>query len=278
MTIRTYFWEDRIISRAEFRLRKLLPGDPYRYFLVGNAGDILSRQLIERRYGQQVHNVASGGKRLLMVGSIGHRIQPGDLLCGIGVKTREIPSAREAPVQIWGLRGPVSREVFQKAGHDVSEAKFFLDPGLLIRFQMTDALESIRPSGAIFVPHYRERAKYIERLPKGIRFVDIDAAPEAVAREIIGAELVYASSLHGVIFAHALHRPCVLVRPQTVEPMLKYEDYYASVGLALPKPLDDIWQANLASAPSSPADVSYGEDDFVFPSIELLRKAGIAAE
>lgn len=276
MKIRTYYWDDRIISRFELRLRKLLRRGPYRHFVVGNAGDILSRQLIEKHYGCPTRNETTGGKRLLVVGSIGHRIQAGDVLCGIGIKTREIPTAAQAPVRIWGLRGPVSREVFLRAGHDVSEAKFFLDPGLLMRFQMAEALQSVRPEGAIFIPHYRERGQCVGRLPSGIRFVDIDSDPRDVALAVIGAELVYTSSLHGIIFAHALGRPCMWVRPQTDEPMLKYEDYYASVGLDLPKPLDSIWDASTASAPISPADIRYQEDDFVFPDIEFLRDAGVA--
>ena len=44
MKIRTYFWHDRVISKREFELRKLLRRKPYHHFLVGNAGDLMIQQ------------------------------------------------------------------------------------------------------------------------------------------------------------------------------------------------------------------------------------------
>jgi pyruvyltransferase len=276
MKIRTYYWRDRVISGPEFLARRLLHRAAYNHFRVGNAGDILAPELIEKHYGMPSINDKGAGHRLLLVGSIAHSMLPGDILCGVGVKTREVPSASEAPVRVWALRGPISRDVLEAAGHDVSGIKFLLDPGLKMRFEMEEAAQRATPHGAIFIPHYREREKYLHSLPKGIRFVNIDDSPANVGRAILSAELVYTSSLHGIIFAHALRRPCVLVSPQTHEPMLKYEDYYASVNLPLPRALSDIWQADLATAPNSPAEIHYENSDFVLPDLALLRSSGIA--
>jgi pyruvyltransferase len=276
MRIRTYYWHDRVISGPEFLARRLFRRAAYNHFRVGNAGDILGRELIEKHYGCSTINDKHAGCRLLLVGSTGHCMLPGDILCGVGLKTRDIPSAAEVAVRVWALRGPLSRDIFKAAGHDVSEIKFLMDPGLKIRFEMEAAARYAEPDGAIFIPHYREREKYIHSLPPGIRFVDIDDSPVNIGQAILSAELVYSSSLHGVIFAHALRRPCVLVSPQTQEPMLKYEDYYASVNLPLPRPLSDIWQADLATSPNSPAEINYENSDFVLPDLELLEATGIA--
>ncbi len=276
MRIRTYYWRDRVISGPEFLARRILHRAAYNHFRVGNAGDILAPELIEKHYGCPTINDPKAGNRLLLVGSIAHCILPGDILCGIGLKTRDIPNASSVAVRVWALRGPISRDVFKAAGHDVSEIKFLLDPGLKIRFEMEEAARCAEPHGAIFIPHYREREKYIRSLPRGIRFVDIDSTPANVGQAILSAELVYSSSLHGVIFAHALRRPCVLVSPQTEEPMLKYEDYYASVDVPLPRALSDIWQADFATAPNSPAEIHYENSDFVLPDLDLLQSSGIA--
>jgi hypothetical protein len=274
--IRAYFWEDRVITPQEFRLRVTLDRSPYNHFVVGNAGDILARDLVRRIYGCQVHLDRKRGKRLLLVGSVATQMRDGDLICGIGAKTPDFPSASQARVHVWAVRGPRTLEAMRAAGHDVSGVKFQLDPGLMMRFLMPEVDLSIEPKGVVFIPHYRERTLYADgNLPRGIRMIDIDNRPESVARQILHAELVYSASLHGIIFAHALKRPCVLVAPQTQEPNFKYEDYYASVGLPLPRPLPDIESARFHAAPTSPADVRYERSDFVWPSLHDLESLGI---
>ena len=275
MKIRTYFWEARIISPFQLRARQVFRRSPHLYFLVGNAGDILARELIEREYNCATQNDPSQGKRLLVVGSIGHSIRKGDIVCGIGVKTKEIPKASDTPVRVWAVRGPITYDVFKAAGHDVSTVRFQLDPGLMIRFFVSEADRVGTPTGAIFIPHYRERGQYTKGLPKGIRLVDIDNHPRDVAHAILSAELVYSSSLHGIIFAHALGRPCIFVAPQTKEPMLKYEDYFASIGLPMPKPLASILDVRPSRTPDSPIDLRYAREDFVWPGLEELVTHGI---
>ncbi|MEO1564336.1 MAG: polysaccharide pyruvyl transferase family protein, partial [Pseudomonadota bacterium] len=83
--------------------------------------------------------------------------------------------------------------------------------------------------------------------------------------------LVYSSSLHGIIFAHALGRPAVMVLPATPEPVSKFEDYYLGVGLKMPKPLASINDAKFAVAPNSPATLSVRACDLQFPDLEHLR-------
>ena len=276
MMIRTYFWHDRTVPRPVFRVLRKLRLKPYQFFVTGNAGDLLAGELIAEHYGAQTENDKKRGSRLLMVGSIAHCMKDGDVLCGIGTKDRPMPSASEARVTVWALRGPITYDRVKAAGHDVSNVQFLYDPGLLMRFRAAQEAKTAKPHGVIFIPHYRERGLFVDRPPKGMRLVDIDATPMDVARAILNAELVYTSSLHGVIFAHALNRPVVLVRPQTPEPQLKYEDYFASVNVPFPKPLDSIWDADLKAAPTSPAEVNYSRDEFVFPDVDFLRERGVA--
>lgn len=276
MKVRTYFWHDRLISRPRMMVRRWLGRDDGRSFCVGNAGDLFGAEIISRRYHASAVNDAVRGSRLLIVGSIAHRALSGDILAGPGIlnANRPVPSA-STELRIWGLRGPMTYDAFKAAGHDLSEVKFLLDPGLLIRFSVASR-RPVSSKGVIFIPHHRERAAHARRMPPGIRMVDIDATPSQIARTILGAELVYSSSLHGIIFAHALNRPCVLVQPAE-QTLLKYEDYYASIGLPFPRPLPSIHEADFRTAPVSPAEVTFREEDFVFPDVGLLREAGIAS-
>lgn len=271
--IRTYYWHDRVRSKLRLLIDRKIRNRPWTDFAHGNAGDVFAKDLLARAYPALTPKNTSTGSRILCVGSIGHRVNSGDVLCGVGCKTTDLASPDHASVYVHALRGPISLEAFRKAGFDTSTVKFLADPGLLIGCMVPE--RPAKTGKVIFIPHYRERKEVMARIPAGIDFVDIDAPPLAVAAAIQEAECVFASSLHGVIFSHALGRPCVLVRPATVEPILKYKDYYASVGLDLPTPLASIEEADLATAPVSPARLGIDINDIVFPDEELLKERGI---
>jgi hypothetical protein len=277
MEINTYFWEGRVLNKHLHGALKTLRCKPSYYFTHGNCGDIFSRELLHHLYGEniKVNNTNSKTPRILLVGSIAHRIQGKDLICGIGAKPREIPKPHFEQ-KVIGLRGPISYDLFKRAGYDLSNIQFLLDPGLMLRFMISENVQSkAMPAGAIFIPHYRERYR-IPTLPKDIRFCDIDAPIDAVAQQILSAELVYSSSLHGLIFAHALKRPAVLVKPNSNEAMLKYTDYYSSVALPEPSMLSSITEATPAKDSNVPYETTYTRDDFKFPTINELHALGIA--
>ena len=209
----------------------------------------------------------------MCIGSTAHFIRRDDIVCGIGSRGNEIPPPSKAPCTILGLRGPVSMQHFKEAGHDVSNVRFLMDPGLAIRFMIEDSIGPERER-AIFIPHYRERNRYRLHLPRGIEFVDIDNSPMRVAYEILRSTLVYTSSLHGLVFAHALHRPCVLIAPEH-ESLTKYIDHVASVGLRWRRPADNIFDAIAQPKPTSSEPVDYCLADFAFPSALELRDHGV---
>ncbi|TFH86528.1 hypothetical protein EQG41_11260 [Billgrantia azerbaijanica] len=274
MEVRAYYWHHRIVPNWKLKMRRLLFRDSHKYFTIGNAGDILVNDIIQHRYGLTPLNANSGGFRLLLVGSISHRVQDGDVICGIGTQGKAEKLKKRDGVTIWGLRGPISYDEFRAKGYDMSQVQFLLDPGLLVRFMYQD--ETIRPeAGAVaFIPHYKERDNYRD-LPKHVRLIDIDDLPRNVCRQILAVEHVFSSSLHGIIFAHALGRPATLVMPET-ESLIKYEDYYASVGLEFPVPLREFDGRGMKGLKTSPEHIVYREDDFVFPDIDMLAAQGVA--
>jgi hypothetical protein len=273
--IKTFYWHDRVRSPIELFIRKLINKDVSRYFRVGNSGDIITNEIIRFIYGHDAINTKDQEKRLLCVGSISHKILPGDVICGIGTKGLRIPPASKVPCTILGLRGPITYDAFKKAGHDVSRIEFLMDPGLMIRF-MTKNINTVEPhkNRVIFIPHYRER-NIFGKLPKGIDLIDIDMHPTKLAIEILKSCLICSSSLHGIIFAHALNRPAIFIRPQTDEPIIKFKDYFASIGRELPMPLSDIYAVKFIKSPDSPLDLNYKLEDFKFPSINMLETLGI---
>ncbi|MEO1171983.1 MAG: polysaccharide pyruvyl transferase family protein, partial [Myxococcota bacterium] len=245
MGLRTYYWQPSL--RAEQRR-------PARGALhVGNFGDLFTAALIQQVYSVSSRIVQADGRRLLLTGSIAHTLHAGDVVCGVGTKGKALPHPRETEgVRILGLRGPLTYDAFRRRGYDVSTVRFLRDPGLFVRFMVGDS-DRTSAKGASFLPHYRERLRYTRHtLPRGIRLLTCDAEPLKVAEDILSSELVYTSSLHGIIFSHALRRPCVFVRPQTAEPLLKYADYFASIDRPLPKVLTSIADARFHRSPDSP--------------------------
>lgn len=273
--VRSFYWRGQVKSRANLWVRRHLKrsGSAWHEFAIGNAGDIFVRNLIQHFYGTAETLNCEDGPRILCVGSIAHRLAPGDILSGVGCKSDTFPAIASDQILIQGLRGPLTERAVRNAGYDLSDLKWHGDPGLLIS-EMLDP-EPARPNNVIFIPHYRERQSARKILPKGMQLVDIDDDPLEIGRKIMQAELVYSSSLHGIVFAHALGRPVVMVRPATEEPLFKFQDYFNGVGLDLPDPLSSITEARPGAAPNSPAHLSVSAKDIVFPAADLLRARGI---
>lgn len=277
MKIRTYYWHERVVGPLGISLLEWIGYDASRFFRIGNAGDIFTEDVIRSVYGAIPVNSGPGLPRLLIVGSIGHRVRSKDIVCGIGVKTRDIVRPQGEGPLVLGVRGPITYEVLKSAGFDVSRSAFQLDPGLLVRYFCEDATSISPIAGKVgFIPHYRERTLIKSNDLRGVEFIDIDARPCEVARQIAECELIYSSSLHGVIFSHSLGRPCVLVRPSTDEPLLKFEDYYASVNLPFPTPLGDISDRRLSVKPISPVSIEVSMSSFSFPTKDVLMERSVA--
>lgn len=266
VAVRTFYWKP---GKKGFFQKKSASS-----FRIGNAGDLLNRDLVHHLYGDEPLNVKDEGKRLLLVGSVAHRALTGDILAGVGTKGSPLPDPGGLDVEIRGVRGPITYDALAAAGFDVSGVRFQYDPGLLVNeLYPAESATPAEPGRVAFIPHYRDRLDY--KRSKSYATVDIDCEPATLAREIARAEYVLTSSLHGLVFAHALGRPVTLIAPIRAEPILKYQDYVASVGLPWVDPVD-LDTALAAPKPTSPADIDFDASAFDFPTIEELRARGIA--
>jgi len=276
MELRTFYWNSLKVSQMRYFKSKIL-GDKKIAFRFGNAGDIFNADLVKFLYNVAPLNVKQGGNRLMLVGSTMSMVERGDIINGIGWKGNDLTNKREliSTLKVYGVRGPLTRRMLERNGADLAELKFEFDPGLLVKEVYGLSLDMSTEKNAIFIPHYRDIPIYNGKYPKGIKVINIDNPPEKVAREILKAKVVYASSLHGIIFSHALNKECIFVSPLTPEPLLKYEDYYFSVGLNMPTPLGDINRLNFlldkGSIPSRQVTIS----DFFFPSNYFLQDVNV---
>lgn len=276
MGLRTYYWNTRKVSLYNFYKKKYFkPAEMV--FRYGNAGDIFNYDLIKYLYKETPINIKNQGNRLLLVGSVMSVIEEGDIINGIGWKGNDLSNKQDiiASAKVYGVRGPLTKQLFEKYGADLSSLKFEYDPGLLIKEVYNLESENSQEKNVIFIPHYRDIWAYKGKYPKGIKLVNIDNHPLKVAKEILKAKVVYASSLHGIIFSHALGKECIFVKPQSDEPIFKYRDYYLSIGKELPIPIKNINSINFIKNRGTVCEKQIGIKDFYFPDLEILNKYGI---
>lgn len=184
-------------------------------------------------------------------------------------------SSEIASSKVYGVRGPLTKSLFEKYKADLSELKFEYDPGLLIKEVYDIDLEKSEDKYVSFIPHFRDELVYKGKYPKNMKVINIDDKPHNIAKKILKSKIVYASSLHGIIFSHALNKPCVFVAPQSEEPIFKYEDYYLSISKDLPQPVKDIHSVNFIKDKATILDREITMNDFYFPSVEELKRREI---
>ncbi len=276
MAIRTYYWNDRKVPlldyyKIRFKNKKRM------VFRYGNAGDIFNYDLLKFLYNEEPQNMKKQGDRLLLVGSVMSVLEKGDIVNGIGWKGNDLSEKEEIieSAVVNGVRGPLTKSLFEKYGADLSNLKFEYDPGLLIKEVYNLNMKRSSEKNVIFIPHYRDVWAYRGNYPEGVKMVNIDNTPQKVAKEIMKAKIVYASSLHGIIFAHAMGKECVFVAPQSEEPIFKYRDYYLSIGQEMPEPVKDIHSTNYRTDKGTLLDRKVGLDDFFFPTKESLQQKNI---
>lgn len=269
-TIKTYFWNDRVYG-SSYELLKLWPWfNKYHNFKHGNAGDIFTADLINYKYNARA-TIEEDSPRLLLVGSLIHRVSPGDIICGVGSKFEYIKdSTMFNDADILAVRGPLTYDLLKRNQIDVSNVESLYDPGLLAKYVYADQITTdAKRESVIFIPHYRERKMF-----KGFRrfpVVNIDASPLSVCRQIFNSDHVLTSSLHGLIFAHSLGVPATLVLPKTNEGLFKYKDYLESVGVNF-NPIENVEKVDFHSLKNSPEDIKIEESDIFMPSREFLLK------
>lgn len=279
-----YWWSPRRDLRtlaSQVRRRKLLWA---RLALTGgtpltNFGDELSRDIVGHYLGSRPRWAAPADADLFAIGSIiDHALAAGSspFFWGTGLRgplDRELPSGFTDGVL--AVRGPkTAREM------GLTDSVFG-DVGLLTRELISTPA---RVAGSrIFIPHYstfgndadlRDARALAAR--HNLRIVPPTTPPMVMARAIAEAQVVFSSSLHGVIVAHSFGTPSVLLtQSRGSESMFKYEDHYAALG-AVPAPV----QLAAIAAESSldgHIDRAHAEIARLSPEVERLLGPLVAA-
>ena len=210
----------------------LFQGQPY------NLGDSLGRVIVEALLGQKgitLDQWIPEKKHLFTVGSNvfgGKSIGNYQDATIWGSGALKEPSRREAFAQklsrrrldIRAVRGPLTRDVLLRFGHKCPEV--YGDPAILMPLFYQPKSE--KRYKYIIIPQFVRECRFRETHPKE-RMVSMNTNDyKSVIDEIVASEVVYTSSLHGIILAESYGVPAVFFRDLGRSIDFKYLDYYYS--------------------------------------------------
>jgi hypothetical protein len=201
-----------------------------------NFGDLLGPWLVELLTRRPAHNTKGrpgAGDALVSVGSLINQLErPGLDIWGAGLiapLTRDSTARLRTrqPKKIHAVRGWLTRqELVTGLGWDVPEV--FGDPALLLsRFFSPPAAPSAGET--LIIPHYQHKRLFSAFDDDAARVVDVEQDAMTVVSEIAGASRIIATSLHGIIVAHAYGVPWtwLAVRDLTLAgDQFKFEDFF----------------------------------------------------
>lgn len=195
-----------------------MTGDP-------NFGDRLSEGVAAWILGQRPVWVSARFKgKVLAVGSIIHRWQPGDYVWGSGGIIDQRLVAPES-VTVLAVRGPLTRALIE--GTDVPPV--YGDPALLTPMFHRTSVEVRYRVG--IVPHYRD-LPHASVTDPAILVIDVRRPWEEVVDAIRSCEAILSSSLHGLIISEAYSIPASWIRitGNVAGGNFKFNDYYLGTG------------------------------------------------
>lgn len=200
-----------------------------------NLGDDLSRVIVEHMLslrGISLDKPVHGRKHLYAVGSI---ITAGIQDCtvwGSGVLfATMLNRVKGRKLDIRSVRGPVTRILLIDMGYNVPEV--YGDPVIILpEIYKPDNAEKKYKYGVIIHKDQKFSSKEDEKFTSrnDVLLIDIRTRDyRGFVDKVVSCEKVISSSLHGIIIAESYGVPAMMHQP-TVEPLLKYCDWYYSTG------------------------------------------------
>ena len=129
-------------------------------------------------------------------------------------------------LDIRAVRGPLTREVLLKLGHHCPEV--YGDPAILMPLLYNPIIKK-RRKYCVVCQFYHEK-EFRESHPNEYVVSMNTDDYKNVIDEIVSSEIVYSSSLHGIILAETYGVPAVFFRGLGKRIDFKYKDWYHSTG------------------------------------------------
>lgn len=198
-----------------------------------NFGDLLAPYIFEKLTGKSATHCDPhspfDGERFYTVGSILPTLSPLDHVWGSGFMWS--PDRLQSPHKIHSVRGPLSREVF--LSHGVNCPEVYGDPALILPLIYNPEIPKRYKIG--IVPHYVDKKhpaldRFRDR--EDVLILDIFSSTEDFVDDVLACDVIYSSSLHGVICGDAYGVPSfrLPLSNKVWGADFKFTDYFLSVG------------------------------------------------
>lgn len=230
-----------------------------------NVGDLLSKYVVEKLTKKEVYYVNKWGlDKLVAVGSLidYHNLYSKSYIWGTGTM-RSSPISFQDKRENWlnylfkrqsmrskicALRGPVTGKIIERLGFEDPEV--YGDPALLLPNYFSPEIKEKRFSVGLIL-HWSQEVKLnlVEKenlLQSGIKLISIlrstNEEIEEFIEEIASCEMIFSTSLHGLIVSQAYKIPtkwCRLAQSEIhPEASLKFKDYFLGTNQEIMEPID----------------------------------------
>jgi pyruvyltransferase len=195
-----------------------------------NFGDHLSRIVVVKILADNGHVLeeeTTSQKRLLSLGSILHFANSNDTIWGTGVNGKmPLDHYKFQQLDVRAVRGPLTRNFLLERG--ISTPEIYGDPAMLLPHIFPGRFERNSCKKYVTVPNLHDLNIAKEKRWQNL-ISPLNSWNNCIKR-ILEAELVIASSLHGLIIAETYGLPARYVRLTETENLVKYNDYMMGTG------------------------------------------------
>lgn len=147
-----------------------------------------------------------------------------------GAWWEEYYKATHRNLDIRAVRGPMTREMLIKLGHNCPEV--YGDPGILMPliYQPNYKIINREEKEYAIIPQFTTENEVRKYFTDDMIISMNTNDYKSVIDKIVSCKVVYSSSLHGIILAESYGIPAIFFRgiPSIID--FKYKDYYASTG------------------------------------------------
>lgn len=196
-----------------------------------NFGDKLSPELVRTFTLRKPRQPLRYGRpHLVIIGSVLENIDEGAIVWGAGFM-RANGIVKNKPLRVLAVRGPLSRKLLLRQGIYCPEV--YGDPAILLDRMFPGLEEKSKKFGV--VPHYADKSNpalaELRERPDTV-VIDVESGIEHFVRAVKQCEVIFSSSLHGLVCADTFGIPNVRIHfGDTVEGGdFKFADYRLGVG------------------------------------------------
>lgn len=195
-----------------------------------NFGDhlsyiIVNKILADNNFSLEEETTSQG--RLIALGSVIHFANDNDTIWGSGINGKIYVSDHKfETLDVRAVRGPLTREFLQNRAIQVPE--IYGDPALLLPHIFKGKFKRDPQKPYVIVPNLHDLKIAGEQ--KWENVISPYLSWNRCIEEILKAEFVIASSLHGLIIAEAYGIPARYIRLSEEENLFKYNDYSMGTG------------------------------------------------